>query len=367
MSRSWTVLSLLVPALALLAGVSPPGAAAAQERVPAVLAGRVIAAGGGDTRGVRVFARAGALADSAEVDSAGRFALVLPEASLGDSLELWVDAADSGAAAFHPARLRLGPWDVAREQEIVLVPLRWTIDAGRYAGHEVEVRLARAFSPPCATCTGFFRTLPADKNSGRTRLQGWPAGRFPLRVAFDREWNGEPVTARDSAAFWRAADELEETFGADVFRPANFPDAVPREDGGPDDVILVWFDPDMRGIGGIGTAVSHGDDIEYGDVRLNREALREDAMAQGLVPHELMHALGFGHTCAWRSVVADVRRCPSLRAPTATEDDVAYAELAAAIRSLLRERGGRWAIEAALAAMAAPRERPLAVRQDGGW
>ena len=361
-SKTWTVLSLAL--LALLAGGSLPVEAAAQVGAPRVLRGRVIAAGGGDTRGVRVVARTGALADSVEVDSAGLFALVLPNGPGTDSLELWVDAEDPGAAAFHPARLRLGPGDAAREEEIVLVPLRWTIHAGRYAGNQVEVRLARAFSPPCATCTGFFRALAAPRDSGRTRLQGWPAERFPLRVAFDREWNGETVTARDSAAFWRAAEELEETFGSDVFRPANFPDAVPRESGGPDDVILVWFDPDMRGIGGIGTAVSDGDVIEYGDLRLNREALREDAMAPGLVPHELMHTLGFGHTCAWRSVVADVRRCPMLRAPTVTEDDVAYVELAAAIRSLLRERGGRWALEAALAAMEAPRERALAVRPD---
>jgi hypothetical protein len=64
-------------------------------------------------------------------------------------------------------------------------------------------------------------------------------------------------------------------------------------------------------------------------------------------------------------VVADVRRCPALRAPTATEDDVAYVELAAEVRSLLREHGGRWSLEAALAAMEAPRVRALAVRQEG--
>jgi hypothetical protein len=355
-ARTWKVRALALAAL--FAGASLQ----AQGSVPELLAGRVIPAGGGDVRGVRVFARAGALADSADVDSAGRFALVLPTASAADSLELWVGAVDPAAPAFHPARLRLDPRNVARELEIVLVPLRWTIRAGRYAGREVELRLSRAFAPPCATCTGFFRALAARADSGRKRLQGWPAERFPLRVAFDREWNGEKVTAGDSTAFWREAGELEETFGADVFRPANFPDAAPREDGGPNDAILVWFDPEMVGIGGIGTAVSDGDEIGYGDLRLNRQALREEVMSPGLVAHELMHTLGFGHTCAWRSVVADVRRCPALRAPGATEEDVAYVELAAEIGSLLRGHGGRWAWEAALAAMQAPRERALAVR-----
>lgn len=347
---------LLTSLLALFAG----GGASAQERVPSVVTGRVIAVGGGDVRGVRVFARAGELADSAVVDSAGGFALALQTVP-ADSVELWVGV-DSTAAAFHPARVRLGADDAAKEQEIVLVPLRWTIQAGRFTGRGVEVSLARAFSPPCAGCTGFYRALRARSDSGRTGLQGWPAERFPLRVAFDREWNGERISARDSTAFWREAEELEVALGADVFRPANYADAVPREEGGPDDVILVWFDPDMRGLGGIGTAVSNGEDIGYGDLRLNRSALHEEVTAPGLVSHELMHTLGFGHTCAWRSVVADVRRCPFMRAPAATEEDVAYAELAGAVRALLHGHPRRWALEAALAAMQSPVAGTLAVR-----
>jgi len=322
----------------------------------------VIPAGGGEVRGVRVIARAGARADSARVDSAGGFALPLAPGSAADAVELWVDAVDSVAPAFHPARLRLARRDVAREQEIVLVPLRWTIRGGRYDGRTVDVPLARAFAGACKACGGFFRGSSARGDSGRTVLRGWPAERFPLRVAFDREWNGEKVTAGDSVSFWREAAELEETFGADLFRPARFPDAVPTSGGGPDDVILVWFDPRMHGIAGLGTAVSDGDDIEYGDLRLNRAALRESETYPGLVAHELMHTLGFGHTCAWRSVVADVRRCPRLRAPMPTEEDVAYVQLAAAIRALQRERRGRWSVEAALAAIAAPWDRGLAAR-----
>jgi hypothetical protein len=348
---------LLLSLVALLVGAP----AAAQEGTPTVVTGRVIAAGGGDVRGVRVIARAGELADSVAVDSAGRFALALPTAP-ADSVELSVVATDSAAPAFHPARVRLGVEDAAKDQEIVLVPLRWTIHAGRFAGRSVDVRLARAFSPPCAGCSGFYRALRAKGDSGRTGLQGWPGERFPLRVAFDREWNGERISTRDSVAFWREAEELEAAFGIDVFRPANYADAVPREEGGPDDVILVWFDADMPGLGGIGTAVSNGEDIGYGDLRLNRHALHEEVTAPGLVSHELMHTLGFGHTCAWRSVVADARRCPFMRAPAATEEDVAYAELAASVRALLHGHPRRWALEAALAAMQSPVARALAAR-----
>jgi hypothetical protein len=227
----------------------------------------------------------------------------------------------------------------------------------------VEIRLSRAFTGACVTCTGFFRRYAPRADPAHVRLRGWPAERFPLRVAFDRDWSGERVTPGDSTAFWLQADELEATFGADVFRPARYTDAAPRDEGGPDDVILVWFDPDMRGIGGIGTAVSgDDDDIEYGDVRLNRAAMRETLANPGLVAHELMHTLGFGHTCAWPSVLADVRRCPELRAATATRDDVAYAQLAGEIRALQRQQTRRWGVEAALAAMEAPRAPGLAAR-----
>jgi hypothetical protein len=358
----WKALPLSL--VVLLTSASLPTDAAAQRASTTAVVGRVIAAGGGDVRGVQVIARAGALADTAEVDSAGAFALSLPRADIADSVELWIGAADSVPAAFHPARLRVGPAEVARGQEIVLVPLRWTIRSGRYAGREVEVSLARAFDPPCAGCSGFYRAFNAPADSARKRLQGWPAERLPLRVAFDREWNGERVTEGDSVTFWRDADELNAIFGVEVFRRATYPDAAPHGDGDPDDVILVWFDPEMHGLGGVGTAVSRGDDIGYGDLRLNRRALRQEETSPGLVEHELMHTLGFGHTCAWRSVVADIRRCPERRAPAATEEDVAYSELASALRALVHGHGTRWSLEAALAAMEAHQPRTLAARRE---
>ncbi|HEX8696065.1 MAG TPA: hypothetical protein VF746_26855 [Longimicrobium sp.] len=354
----------ILPLLALLAPAGPLAGAAAQAdsaaaRAPAaVLAGRVIPADDGDPRGLRVFARAGAFADSAGVDSLGRFAVPLPAELAGDTVELAVDAADPAARAFHPAVVRLGRYQVEAEHEIVLLPLRWKVRGGRYAGQEVEVRLARAFERACERCSSFYRrATERAAEPGRTSLQAWPEERFPLRVAFDREWSGERVSARDSAAFWRHAEELEEVFGADVFRPAVYGDALPGDDGGPHDVILVWIDPEMHRESGLGSAIAFGGEIEYGDLRLGRGSLSSPDAAEGLVPHELMHTLGFGHTCAWRSVLADVRRCPGQRAPTATAEDVAYVQLAARLRALQRERRARWVIEAALAGAPLLRDR----------
>ena len=190
----------ILPLPALVIALALPGVAAARGqtdmRRSGVVSGRVIPAGGGDVRGMRVLVRAGALADSAVVDSAGRFSVALMDSAAADSVDVWVGAADDSTRTFHPARLRLERRDLAREQEIVLVPLKWTIRAGRYAGRQVDVPLARAFTGACAECTGFFRRIGAGGGGGHTRLQGWPAERFPLRVAFDRDWSGVNVTAR---------------------------------------------------------------------------------------------------------------------------------------------------------------------------
>jgi hypothetical protein len=343
----------ILPILAIAAAFVASGAAA-QVRAPALaLTGRVIPAGGGDVRGLRVIARAGGVVDLGVVDSAGRFLVALPGARGADSVDVWVDAPDTSLRTFAPARLRIAAAETAHEQEIVLVPRRWTVRAGRFAGQTVDVRLDLAMTSPnpCVGCTGFYRRTVVGPDSGRSWVSGWPGERFPLRVAFDREWSHEPISARDSSLFWREAGELGETFGAQLFRPATYGDVAPREDGGPDDVILVWLDPEMRGIRGLGTAVSEGHDIGYGDVRLSRLALHGLDEAPGIVAHELMHALGFGHTCGWRSVLADSRRCPELAAPMATVGDVAYVEVAAELRSLVRAHRGRWGLEAALAAM----------------
>jgi hypothetical protein len=67
------------------------------------------------------------------------------------------------------------------------------------------------------------------------------------------------------------------------------------------------------------------------------------------VVHELLHTLGFGHTCAWKSVLADVRRCPYMRADAATPEDVAYVQVASRVRDLERAARGRRGMQAALA------------------
>ena len=210
--------------------------------------------------------------------------------------------------------------------------------------------MERAFTSACRGCGAFYRHDPAPTKQGAARgtLGSWPERAFPIRVAFEREYSGDPIQARDSVAFWQAADELEARYGADLFRPARAAETTPDDFNGPTDVVLVYTDPSLR-FAGLTTLFWHGADVTYAAIRLRRPPVYWDAHQPSVMRHELMHALGFGHTCAWRSVLAETERCPVMRAETATPEDVAYAQVIRRVRALQREHGARWGIEAALA------------------
>lgn len=323
-------------------------AAPAEGQGARALTGEVVGADGGSVAGVRVSLRGAAFADSTRADSAGRFSLPLPAGAEADTLELSVTDPDSAGGRYHPARVRVARGDLREEEGIVLVPREWAIPAGAYAGVRVEISLARAFLPVCVGCTSFFRpAVGGGTGVPRDLVRTWPEEAFPLRVAFDREDAPAPITARDSVRFWRGVEEMEAVFGSDLFRPARYAEAFPGVGDTSDDVVLVQVDPALRG-SGLGISTAFGSEIVYGEVRVRWGRLLDEGDARMLVAHELMHALGLGHTCSWRSVLADLR-CRDLSSPVPTAEDVAYAQLARRVRQLQREHGARWGLQAALA------------------
>lgn len=334
----------------VLAGAALPAATAAQSAEPPNVHGRLIPADGAAAVGLRVHLRAAAWADSADADTLGRFALPLPAALLpGDTVEVRADAADPSARRYHPAVLRIAPDSVAAEQRVVLVPREWTVAGGRHAGRRVDVSPARAFERACVGCSAFYgRLADAAHPGGPQPLRSWREERFPLRVSFDRDNSGNAITARDSAAFWRIADALDADVGEEVFRPAPYAATLPRDGGGPDDVVLVWIEPNLRS-SGMGTTTGSSAEITFGAVWLQRSSQIGAYTGPQLVTHELVHTLGFGHTCAWRSVMADASRCAALAAPAVTETDVAYMQIFRRVADLQRRHRAPWGLEAALA------------------
>lgn len=330
----------LVAAVLLLAGAAP----AAAQSPAAVVTGRVVAADGAPAAGVRVVVTGPAFGDSTTTDADGSYAIPLPASVRDAPLELAVREGVLPSGRYHPAAVRLRAGEAEAAHGFVLVPRAWTIPAGSYAGSTVEISPRLAFEPVCRGCSAFLKRTDGIAGGVRT----WPEALFPLRVVFDREYSPVPVSPRDSAAFWRGAEALERDFGADLVRPAPYSESAAVGDSVPSDLIFVLIDPSLR-VSGLGVAGAYGDDLVFGEVRVRGGGLLAGPDGPDLVTHELLHALGLGHTCSWRSVMAVQTRCPGMRAERATPEDVAYAQVVRRVRELQRAHGARWGLEAALA------------------
>jgi hypothetical protein len=327
---------------------------------PVLVMGQLIAMDSAALDGLRFQVRAGTHVGSGTVGADGSLEYPLPSGLAFDSLDLAVDAADPADRRYHPALLRLARRDLYSEQRIVLVPRQWRVQAGVYQGQVVEISMERAYRPACPTCVAFLqRGSRLGSGVAMGGVPGWPEDRFPLRVAFDRASSDAAITPRDSTGFWRIADHVEYVTGRSLFRPVPFQQTLAVDEDGPTDVVLVWVVPSLRHPGR-GAVAYHRDRITTGVLWLRNTALIFDPQGPSLVTHELMHTLGFGHTCSWRSVMADVPRCPSMRSPVPTREDVAYMEVAQRATTLARNSGARWGMEAALAGEQALRVGALA-------
>ena len=230
---------------------------------------------------------------------------------------------------------------------ILLIPRTWRIATGAHAGTEVEIDLAGATRPVCAGCDAFYGSVRGDQNSRLPPgIPSWPPRAFPLDVAFDRE-NGSQITAADSTAFWGIARSLESAFGLRLFRAAELRRVLAEiRDDGPGS-LLVTVDPQLPGIGW-GSYGGQSGDILAATVHFRSAFTFRSPGAREVVAHEMFHALGFGHTCAWRSLVADPLRCRTQQADSPTPEDVAHAQLLWRIRQLEREARISNTVEAAL-------------------
>ncbi|MBB4637404.1 hypothetical protein [Longimicrobium terrae] len=318
-------------------------------RAQPVLRGRVLLADTARADSLYAFARyqpAGEAAprtDSARVSADGRFSISVPGAG---GVEVVIDA--RGAARnYHPALARMTARDLASEQVFVLVPRRWTIPAGAFAGRTVEISPDLARRPVCQGCVAFW--LRVEGFRAPAWFQSWDASSFPLRMALDRE-NAVPRGAvPDSAAFWRIARTVEDDYGADLFRPVRYAEAEPEEDDiDPSNVVLLLTDATLP-ISGLTTLLSRGGRVTYGTMRLRNRGIVFGSEGPRVVTHELMHTLGVGHTCAWRSVSADLVRCPEMGSTRLTPEDVAYTQVLYRVRNVQRAAGARWGLDAAIA------------------
>lgn len=194
----------------------------------------------------------------------------------------------------------------------------WTIRGGAFDGITVPIDVARA------SRKGRFWRLSTVR--GQRRIIGWNPSRLPAAVGF-REGTG--ISTVDSSAFWSALRLLEQDIGMRLFEPV-------RIDRGadPDDVIVVDVRPAMKDDGL--TLVTWGTLASVYDARIFFRS-RETLLNSRVVTHEMMHALGFGHTSAWYSIMNPAPR-PDSRL---TAEDVAHVQYALASRAA-NEREDIW-------------------------
>ncbi len=194
----------------------------------------------------------------------------------------------------------------------------WTIRGGSHAGITVRI------DPHAASREGRFWRI--SRGYGSSRIVGWSPSRLPVAVAFQR---GAGITAADSAGFWSTLRLLEADVGMRLFEPAAI-----EPGGDPEDVIVIAIRPGSRS-DGLTLVTWDGFGSLY-DARVyvrSRAALHD----RRIVTHELMHALGFGHTTVWASVMS-----PSYdQVLRLTPHDVAYVQAAIASRAA-SERADMW-------------------------
>jgi len=198
----------------------------------------------------------------------------------------------------------------------------WTIESGTYAGLRVPLHIDAALGGR-GRGDHFWRVAAEGGLSGG--VVGWKSTRYPIPLALRHDRFSRRISPGDSAAFWAILRDMSKDFGMELFRPAT----VGRDD--PPDIIVVDLGT-MREVDGL-SRVTWTQSGELSDVRVtfhDASVLHDPHV----VAHEMMHALGFGHTTAWRSIVNPRDATGALRV---TPEDVAYAELAMRSR-VSRER-----------------------------
>lgn len=238
------------------------------------------------------------------------------------------------------------------------VPLNVTVVGGAFDGEVVALNQDAAF--------GFgqreVRFLPED-------LEEWARLSFPVHVAFLRVgyWSADcgsfhppaPISQEDSVRFWHELRALENRLGLDLFRPISLSEVQPgsrRERCGhwepilPEGFIGVQFFhpsafPARTPAGWTVKTRLTVEECSFGGcveppvsstyVRfIVGELHGHPEPVSWVIHHEMLHALGFGHTCFFPSILflpgakVDGQTChPNGMATEVTAYDVALVQL----------------------------------------
>ena len=346
------VCALVVCALAACDRGAGPTIAPPPAAMRATVTIRTIALDG--DANARVVARAAHDAealDSAAGTAGGTVVLVVP---VDSSIDVSIEPVDRDR--YYTSR---GHVVATRDTtiDVIMLPNVWTIRHGVYAGSTQRIDLAAAM----ATISDGSRSLNTF-TPWPTVLAAWSPAAYPIPIGFDTSGVAQ-WTAADSTLFWSVIAEIDSVVGQRLFRPADRGDFAPRggiglrlNKAGTPYLGSINVDYDHCGTArrvctSLQGEVSFIPGFFYNGYSLSPKD--RDDERRHFIAHELIHALGFGHACAWASVMrlSDGACIPETEIPTyPTMEDVAYVEFVQALAAALVDHPYAWHVNEAAAA-----------------
>jgi hypothetical protein len=238
------------------------------------------------------------------VDSAGAPTQLVGALALPDTV--WLRGR-AGTDAFVLGGLKALSGALPASVPVVFIPRVINIASGSFVGQSSGVSMPAAVapcllaSPQCAAGFGFY---PA---AFRTGVTAWDTLPVPVEV--------DGFSISDTTLIWSALRAMEGVVGRRLFEPGA------AQSGGI--VVTPGLPVGVSGFAGYAEwSVDGRSRITSAHVWL--ASLR----FAGIVQHEFLHALGFGHTCSWPSVMGGYGCAQSV---ALTAPDVAYYLLARAV------------------------------------
>jgi hypothetical protein len=295
---------------ALCLAVACGGSSTTDTQTPQVpltsIGGRVFTADGGSTSGLVAGVENNSGSSTrdytAPLDATGAFSVGAP-LTFGptDSATVVVDV-PSGARRYHPTFARVAATRVASTAlRPMLVPENSVFSTPAYPSSTVAVSLQSAFQRVCtddtnANCNSFFPQI------WKSSVALWSDADLPIPLAFYTGASTSPITASDSVALWGVIAQMQNELGRTLFVPAALSSLTPPDANGYSrKAALVWVDSTLSGFSGYTNWIWDGN---FNMLATKTRVTRNSALAsRSLMTHELLHALGFHHTCAWTTVM----------------------------------------------------------------
>lgn len=289
---------------------------------PTTVAGSIVAATGAALPNLTLTLQTGTAGSvqsfPTSVDGTGTFQLDAPLPPISTAPVTLVVDDDTRPRVYHSISKQIPAASVvAAAARPLLIPESETFTSPSYGTSSVAISLQSAFTRVCsddsnANCNSFFPQLWL---SGLVPL--WAASDFPIQLAFNHSATTTPITASDSIALWTVIHLMEADVGRPLFKPVDFSSlTTPDANGFSPKAVLVWVDNTLTGFAGYSNWIwDANQNMVAAKTRVRQNSFLSN---RSLMSHELLHALGFHHTCAWVTVMGGYG-CPSAAGITQTD------------------------------------------------